>query len=41
MSYAHYEPDVGYVQGMSFIAAAIIYHAGEVAAFWLLITLMD
>ena len=26
---------------MSFIAAALIYHAGEVGSFWLLIALMD
>lgn len=26
---------------MSFIAAAILYHAGEVASFWLILTLMD
>ena len=32
---------IGYVQGMSFIAAALLYHAGEVATFWLLIALMD
>jgi hypothetical protein len=32
---------IGYVQGMSFIAAALLYHAGEVGAFWLLIALMD
>jgi hypothetical protein len=32
---------IGYVQGMSFIAAALLYHAGEVGTFWLLIALMD
>mmetsp|Transcript_28339 Transcript_28339/g.27281 ORF Transcript_28339/g.27281 Transcript_28339/m.27281 type:complete len:150 (+) Transcript_28339:447-896(+) len=26
---------------MSFIAAALLYHAGEVATFWLLVSLMD
>lgn len=40
-AYAHYEPMIGYVQGMSYIAAALMYHAGEVATFWLLIALMD
>lgn len=40
-TYNHFEPSIGYVQGMSFIAAAILYHAGEVAAFWLLVALMD
>lgn len=32
---------MGYVQGMNFIAAALMYHAGEVAAFWLLCSLME
>ena len=40
-TYAHFEPMVGYVQGMSFIAAALFFHAGEVATFWLLVALMD
>lgn len=26
---------------MNFIAASLLYHAGEVGAFWLLIALMD
>ena len=29
------------MQGMSFIAATLFYHAGESAAFWLLVSLMD
>ncbi|CDW83448.1 tbc domain containing protein [Stylonychia lemnae] len=41
VAYAHFEPQVSYVQGMNFIVAALIYHSGEVAAFWLLIALMD
>ena len=41
LAYSHYEPSIGYVQGMSFIAASLLYHAGEVRAFWLLIALMD
>lgn len=41
MAFAHYETSVGYVQGMNFIAAVLHYHAGEVAAFWLLCALMD
>lgn len=37
----NYEQTVGYVQGMNFIAAALLYHAGEVAAFWLMCALID
>ena len=40
-TYAHFEPMIGYVQGMSFIAAGILFHAGEVSTFWLLVALMD
>jgi len=41
LAYAHYEPQIGYVQGMNFIAAALLYHAGEVVGFWLFISLID
>jgi hypothetical protein len=41
VAYAHYEPVIGYVQGMNFIAASLLYHAGEVCTFWLLVALMD
>jgi hypothetical protein len=41
ITFASYEPVVGYVQGMSFIAAALLYHCGEVGAFWMLVHLMD
>ena len=37
----NYEQTVGYVQGMNFIAAVLLYHAGEVAAFWLMCALID
>lgn len=37
----NYDQTVGYVQGMNFIAAALLYHAGEVAAFWLMCALID
>lgn len=35
------EPEVGYVQGMSFVAGGLLYHAGEVPTFFLLKELMD
>lgn len=30
-----YDPNVGYVQGMNFIGACILYHADETMAFWI------
>jgi hypothetical protein len=41
LAFSNYESSVGYVQGMNFIAAALIIHTGEVAAFWLLCALME
>ena len=41
MAFSNYEPSVGYVQGMNFICAALIYHTGEVAAFWLLAAIIE
>jgi hypothetical protein len=41
IAYAQYEPAVGYVQGMNFIAGALFYHASEVCTFWLLISMME
>jgi len=31
----------GYVQGMNFIAASILYHAEEYLAFWLLVMIFE
>jgi Rab-GTPase-TBC domain len=41
VAFAQYEPVIGYVQGMNFIAASLLFHANEVCTFWLLIGLMD
>lgn len=41
IAFSNYEPLVGYVQGMNFVAAVLLFHAGEVAAFWLLCALME
>jgi len=41
IAFSNYETTVGYVQGMNFIAAVLIVHTGEVAAFWLLCALME
>ena len=38
---ALFKPIVGYVQGMNFIAAVLIYHCGEVAAYALIKVLLE
>lgn len=40
-AFSNYDPVMGYVQGMNFIAAALLWHASEVDAFWLLVHLME
>lgn len=40
-AYSNYDPAMGYVQGMNFIAAALLWHATEVDSFWLLVYLME
>lgn len=40
-AYAVYDSKVGYVQGMNFIAAALLFHASEELAFWLLVSLLE
>ena len=34
-TFASYDPQIGYVQGMNYIAAFFLYHAEEYIAFWL------
>lgn len=41
IAYSNYDDSIGYVQGMNFIAGVLLYHCGEVNAFWLLCTLMS
>jgi Rab-GTPase-TBC domain len=36
-----YNPNLGYVQGMNYIAATLLWHANEVDAFWLFIILLE
>ena len=38
--YAHYRPDVGYVQGMSYVAAMCVYYMDEYTAFQTLANLL-
>jgi len=40
-AYSFYDSKVGYVQGMNFLAAAILFHASEEITFWLLVSLLE
>jgi hypothetical protein len=39
-AYATHDPEVGYVQGMNFIAAYLLFHANEEDTFWILESMM-
>ncbi|XP_070686388.1 carabin isoform X2 [Pempheris klunzingeri] len=41
IAYARYSPQVGYSQGMSYIAAVLLMQLGEEEAFWALTALLD
>ncbi|KAM3870236.1 uncharacterized protein ACN63O_005371 [Diretmus argenteus] len=41
IAYAKYNPQVGYSQGMSYIAAVLLMQLGEEEAFWALAALLD
>jgi len=41
ISLCKYDPSIGYVQGMNFIAGALLYHCSEEIAFWLFISLIE
>ena len=41
IAYSKYDPRIGYVQGMNFIAGALLYHCPEEIAFWIFVSLMD
>ncbi|CAG9322285.1 unnamed protein product [Blepharisma stoltei] len=40
-AFSKYDHYLGYVQGMNFIVAALLWHSSEVDAFWLFIGLME
>lgn len=40
-TYATYDPQIGYVQGMNFIAGALLCHSEEYVAFWLLVMAIE
>mmetsp|Transcript_28410 Transcript_28410/g.50566 ORF Transcript_28410/g.50566 Transcript_28410/m.50566 type:complete len:300 (-) Transcript_28410:434-1333(-) len=41
LALAKYDPSLGYVQGMNFIVAALLWHSTEAEAFWLMVSLME
>ncbi|TNV85440.1 hypothetical protein FGO68_gene2511 [Halteria grandinella] len=40
-AFSQYDLQVDYVQGMNFIVGALLYHANEVMAFWLFVSLIE
>jgi hypothetical protein len=40
-TFAKYDPQLGYVQGMNFIVGALLWHSSEADCFWLFVTLME
>ncbi|GBE60887.1 rab-like GTPase activating protein, putative [Babesia ovata] len=40
MAYAFFDPEVGYVQGLNFVVANLLWHCVEEQAFWAFISLM-
>eukprot|EP00826_Nyctotherus_ovalis_P058970 TRINITY_DN8159_c0_g2_i2.p4 TRINITY_DN8159_c0_g2~~TRINITY_DN8159_c0_g2_i2.p4 ORF type:complete len:101 (+),score=24.09 TRINITY_DN8159_c0_g2_i2:129-431(+) len=41
ISLCKYDPSIGYVQGMNFVAGALLYHCSEEIAFWLFVSLIE
>mmetsp|Transcript_11803 Transcript_11803/g.17268 ORF Transcript_11803/g.17268 Transcript_11803/m.17268 type:complete len:348 (+) Transcript_11803:32-1075(+) len=41
LAYCKYDTNLGYVQGMNFIAGALLWHATEADAFWLFVGIME
>lgn len=39
-AYANFNPDIGYTQGMSFIAAVLLMHMNEETAFWVFVQML-
>jgi len=40
-TFAKYDPQIGYVQGMNFIAASLLFHAEEYVTFWILVMIFE
>lgn len=41
IAFIKYDTTVGYVQGMNFIVAALLFHCSEEIAFWLFVSLIE
>lgn len=41
LAIAKYDPSLGYVQGMNFVVAALLWHSTEADAFWLMVSLIE
>ena len=41
IAYCKYDANLGYVQGMNYIVAALLWHCTEVDAFWIFVGLME
>ncbi|CAG9331521.1 unnamed protein product [Blepharisma stoltei] len=41
LAFAKYNPNLGYVQGMNFIVAVLLWHTSEVQAFWFFVALIE
>ena len=41
LAFSKYNERIGYVQGMNFLAASLLYHCDEVISFWLLVALTE
>ena len=41
LAFSHYDLQIGYVQGMNYLAGIMVYHAEEDIAFWLLVEIFE
>ena len=41
IAYSKYDNQIGYVQGMNFVVAALLYHCSEDITFWLFVSLLE
>eukprot|EP00826_Nyctotherus_ovalis_P064710 TRINITY_DN9498_c0_g2_i1.p4 TRINITY_DN9498_c0_g2~~TRINITY_DN9498_c0_g2_i1.p4 ORF type:complete len:109 (+),score=19.61 TRINITY_DN9498_c0_g2_i1:415-741(+) len=41
LTFAKYDPEIGYVQGMNFVVGALLFHCPEEIAFWLFVELVE
>ena len=41
IAFCRFDPEIGYVQGMNFIAGSLLYHCPEEIAFWLFCRIVE